>query len=140
MNVGRSIDVPIRRCADGELDFAHYRRRARRLRGRWMRAWLGRLVRRVARAWRRRAVEAELDALEPRMMRDIGIARSDVPSIASGSYFRDRSRLPRRTAVQPAAASAQDDQRVGGDRALRARDQRIDVQLRQPAAQRPGEP
>ena len=140
MNVGRAIDVSIRRCADGEIDIAHYRRRTRVLRVRWMHAWLARLLRRAARAWRHRAVEAELDALDPRMLRDIGIARSDVPSIASGSYFRDRSRLPRRNVVLPAATSAQDDQCIGGDRAPWPHDKRIDVQLRQPAAQRPGEP
>lgn len=57
-----------------------------------MRVWLRNLVRRIVRFWQRHTAEAELNALDDRALHDIGICRSDIPAIASGLYFRDKSR------------------------------------------------
>lgn len=57
-----------------------------------MRVWLRNLVRRMIRFWQRHTAEAELNALDDRVLHDIGISRSDIPAIANGLYFRDKSR------------------------------------------------
>lgn len=85
----------IRRIFNGAIDIDYYVRRARELRARLMRLWLRRFIGRVTRFWRRRAVGAELYALDERAMHDIGIARGDIPAIASGAYFQDESRRQR---------------------------------------------
>jgi len=68
---------------------------ARALRSRWMSLLLSRLIGRVDHFRRRRAVEAELNGLEERTLHDIGISNSDIPSIASQTYFRDETRRQR---------------------------------------------
>ncbi|MBI5335963.1 MAG: DUF1127 domain-containing protein [Burkholderiales bacterium] len=60
-----------------------------------MRAWLRRVVVRVLRHLRQRRDTAALQAMDERGLHDIGVARSDLPAIASGAYLRDGSRRQR---------------------------------------------
>ncbi|MBD3816848.1 MAG: nuclear transport factor 2 family protein [Halothiobacillus sp.] len=89
----------IRRTGNGTIDSGYYERRARALRSRFMRVWLRNLLCQLARLWQRRTKEAELNALDDRALHDIGISRSDIPAIASGLYFLDKSRRLRGRAV-----------------------------------------
>lgn len=82
----------IRRRHDGTIDMDLYVHRTHRLRARWMRVVLRAWRRGLVRWLRSHRVEAELAALDARMLRDIGITRTDVPRIASGAWFRDDSR------------------------------------------------
>lgn len=58
-------------------------------------------------AWRhRRMAIAELEALDPRILADIGIVRADIPAIAAGRLRRDPTSLPM---VLPRVINAQND-------------------------------
>lgn len=85
----------VRRTPDGSIDVRYYERRARRLRARWVRSCAVRLWRRMVDAFRRSAVIRELNALDERTLRDIGIGRADIDAIASGDFCRDPSRRQR---------------------------------------------
>lgn len=85
----------IKRTAAGRVDIAYYERRARRLRARWIRVCIHHLLRRIVVACIRRRVTDELNALDERALHDIGIARSDIASVASGAYSRDDTRRRR---------------------------------------------
>jgi uncharacterized protein YjiS (DUF1127 family) len=72
---------------------------------------LGRLVARLA-AWRRyRVALAELQALDPRMLGDIGITRAEIPRVAAGLWAPE-------TAVPAATAPVQG--KPGNDNARQA--------------------
>lgn len=86
-----------RRNEHGSIDVPFYESRARILRARFMMMWLRRLATWVVQGWRRRRLASELYALDERTLRDLGIARSDIPAIASGSYCRDATRQRRCT-------------------------------------------
>jgi uncharacterized protein YjiS (DUF1127 family) len=60
-------------------------------------------------AWRhRRMAIAELEALDPRILADIGILRADIPAIAAGRLRRDPMPVP---LVLPRTIDAQNDNR-----------------------------
>jgi uncharacterized protein YjiS (DUF1127 family) len=81
----------IRRRSDGSIDIEYYESRARRLRS----SYITNLFVRLVRCWRRSSVHLELQVLDERTMRDIGISHSDIPAIVSGAYFRDDTRRQR---------------------------------------------
>jgi uncharacterized protein YjiS (DUF1127 family) len=49
----------------------------------------GRIADPIVRAFQYRRTFAELASLDDRTLADLGISRSDIPAIASGSYVRD---------------------------------------------------
>jgi uncharacterized protein YjiS (DUF1127 family) len=49
----------------------------------------GRIADPIARAFQYRRTFAELASLDDRTLADLGISRSDIPAIASGSFVRD---------------------------------------------------
>jgi uncharacterized protein YjiS (DUF1127 family) len=90
-----SAPVSVRRHGSGAIDLDHYKTRLRKLRTRWMRRQLRGLFSRVARLWRRSEIEAELSALDKRMLHDMGITSGDILAIARGNFARDDSRRQR---------------------------------------------
>jgi uncharacterized protein YjiS (DUF1127 family) len=111
------------RVAPGAIDIDYYLARARRRRGVAVRGWLRAAVRAVARqlrrariAWdahrQRHRLERELQHLDHRQLADIGLARSDVPAVIDGSYFRDASRRPHAPPARTTAWIDRDPPRV----------------------------
>jgi uncharacterized protein YjiS (DUF1127 family) len=92
---GGSAPVLVRRHGSRAIDLDHYKMRLRKLRSRWMRRQLRGLFNRAARLWRRSEIEAELSALDKRMLHDMGITAGDILAIARGSFVRDDSRRQR---------------------------------------------
>lgn len=84
-----------RRTGLGAIEIANGRPRAGSFSARAMALWVSRCIGRIQDWWNRRRAERALYALDDRALRDIGVARSDIPSIADGSYFRDSSRRQR---------------------------------------------
>lgn len=68
------------------------------------RRWLARQLRRHAPAllrWHiRRKTEAELYELDPRMLRDVGLCRGDIPATARDQALRAVPKAPARTAAR----------------------------------------
>ncbi len=101
----------VRRTESGAVDTEYYRVEAQQLRAEVVRAATQRIIARVAsclrgpiqclRQWRqRRARRHQLAQLSARELRDIGIDRGDIDTIASGDFFTDttRRRQPHRHA------------------------------------------
>jgi uncharacterized protein YjiS (DUF1127 family) len=93
----------MRRTASGAIDTDYYQRRARAARADFLRAALSCIARCGLRAWRcietkmaAQAIRRELAALSERELKDIGLARSEIDTVASGAYFADPTRYPRR--------------------------------------------
>lgn len=53
------------------------------------RGWLGRLGRRLYEMRRRARAKAELHAMNDLELRDLGLGRSDVPSVLAGRFERE---------------------------------------------------
>lgn len=69
-----------------------------------MRLCLCGFCKRIARYWRRRAVQAELLSLGTRGLHDIGIAYGDIPAVANDAYLQDPTRRQRGQGDTNAAA------------------------------------
>ncbi|WP_299822101.1 DUF1127 domain-containing protein [uncultured Jannaschia sp.] len=66
---------------------------------------LRRWLRRVGRQWMRRRMIAEFQALDDRILRDIGIARGDIRSIVDELCDRELSMVPRARVPEEAQKS-----------------------------------
>ena len=134
--IDRDGSPSIRRTCNGVIDIRYHEWRARKLRDRWMRVWLGRFIAHVTRLWRCRAVKAKLDTLDERTLHDIGIVYGDIPTIASGSYFHDESRKQRGTWIPSATAEHEPSPLVAIDAHIPAKGE---VAMVSPLSQQPHE-
>lgn len=60
------------------------------VKGGFLRRWLGAIVRQ----WQRRRMIATLEAMDPRMLRDIGIYPGDIPRVVDGLSDRELQMTP----------------------------------------------
>lgn len=58
----------------------------------------------ISRQWRRRSMIAALESLDDRLLRDIGLHRSDIPRVVDGLDDRELRMAPVARAAKPAAA------------------------------------
>lgn len=98
--------APICRSATGALDLPCYERHAHRLRTQAMQQWLRTLSHWLLHGWRclragarNIATRRALASLDPRTLKDIGLASADLPAVADGSFLADTTR--RQRAVPP---------------------------------------
>jgi uncharacterized protein YjiS (DUF1127 family) len=59
----------------------------------WRTSWPARLWSRIVRAYRTRRSRAALEALDDRMLRDIGVSRHEIEGLAGDGTSRERRRL-----------------------------------------------
>lgn len=91
------------------MPYARAHRKCAEMGGGLLRRWL----RAVVRNWKRRKMIAALQALDDRLLKDIGIYRTDIPRIVAG--FDDRE-----LGMVPVAANGQSPKKGNHDAHLRA--------------------